>query len=226
MTLIWATQVHKKWTLLADSGVTIGQTMTDANRSYRPKIREIVGKNVTIYVASCGTIKDIDFLLNIIEEKLAKTKIKDINSLKYFLQNTLAEGQKELKTLTNDPSAAFLFLVPDKNVLFIADEYAVTEAWQDVSIAFGSADQNFYKVNKMEDFFTSFKWCVACDEFCGFPIISFRDWKVNTWTEWDNVETFYKSNEDGYDRTEVECCIPVPEYREPTYISRSTNEDL
>ena len=70
MTLIWATKVQNKWTLLADSGVTTGQLLVDATTTYRPKIREIEGENIKLVVAAAGVIRDVDFALNVLENRL------------------------------------------------------------------------------------------------------------------------------------------------------------
>ena len=164
-----------KWTLLADDGVTIGQTLTSANYCYRPKIREMKGKNITLYVASCGTIKDIDYISNIFEKTLAKTKIKSTKDLTYFIQDIMSEAWKDLKTITDSPAAAFIILAPELNRVWTVDEYAATEIPDGNNIVFGSADQNYYKIAKGLDFFTAFKTAVASDVYCDFPIISVRD---------------------------------------------------
>jgi len=217
MTLIWATKVRDRWTLVVDDAVTIGQVMSSAKDWYRPKIREIVGKNVTLIAAGCGTIKDIDYVLNIVENRLANKKFKTTNELKFFLQEVLADAHKELKELTSDPQAAFVFLEPKTDTLWIADEYSITEPKDWASIAFGSADQNFYKLRKRWDFFQAFCRAVESDEFCNFPLISYRDGKIEMWYGWPEEEkSFYQPDRENVH--EVECCSNI--CCEPTYDPR------
>lgn len=231
MTLIWATQVKGKWTLVADDGVTIGQTMTSANYCYRPKIREIEWKNVTLYVASCGTIKDIDYILNVFEKTLAKTKIKSTKELTYFIQDIISEAWKELKTITDNPSAAFIILEPISNTVWTVDEYAATQIPEGNNIVFGSADQNYYKVAKGVDFFSAFKTAVASDVYCDFPIVSVRDWEVKKWYFYDKEDNFYKYK-DFWDECyanlcEDECCVSSPlRGPERSDICRNTDKEL
>ena len=181
MTLIWATQINDKWTLVVDSAVTIWQVMTDTLDGYRPKLREIKGKNVTLITAGCGAIKDVDFVLNIVENKLANRKFKSTNDLKFFLQETVSNAHRELKTLTDDPQEAFIFLEPKTNTLWIVDEYSITEPKFCANIAMGSGEQMFYKARKHNDFFSAFIHAVECDAYCDFPVVSYRDGELNTW---------------------------------------------
>lgn len=226
MTLIWATNIRGKWTLLADAGVTIGQTMTNANHCYRPKIREVVWKNVTLYVASCGTIKDIDYILNIFEKALAKTKIKSTKELTYFIQETISDAWSGLKSLTDSPAAAFIILEPNSNTLRAVDEYTATQIPEWTDLVFGSGDQNYYKVAKGVDFFTAFKTAVASDVYCDFPITSIREWNIKQWYFFDKEENFYQYK-DPYEEeccTEL-CCCPTPTWaRDP--IHRWTDTEL
>jgi len=227
MTLIWATKVKGKWTLVADSAVTIWQIMTNASEGFRPKIREIVGKNVTLIAAGCGTIKDIDFTLNVIENRLAKKKFKSKNELKFFIQETLADSFRELKTLTDSPQAAFVFLEPKTDTLWMCDEYSVTEPKECAQIAFGSADQNFYKAKKSQDFFTAFCHCVECDEFCNFPIIAYRDWEVHSFNGREGADSFY-SILGWYNEPSELCCEPVtdPEWARKEYVCDWADKEL
>lgn len=192
MTLIWATKVKGKWTLLSDNAVTIWQTRTGARESYRPKIREINAKNVQFFVASCGTIKDIDYTLNIVENKLENKKFKSTKEITLFFQDVVSECWRDLKSLTDSPAAAFIVLAPELDALWTIDEYAATKINDDAQIVFGSSDQNFYKANKMEDFFSAFKHTVETDVYCDFPIISVREWDVKEWYLWDKEENFYQ----------------------------------
>lgn len=229
MTLIWATQVQGRWTLLADDGVTIGQTLTSANYCYRPKIREMKGKNVTLYVASCGTIKDIDYISNIFEKTLAKTKIKSTKDLTYFIQDIMSEAWKDLKTITDSPAAAFIILAPELNKVWTVDEYAATEIPRGNNIVFGSADQNYYKIAKGLDFFTAFKTAVASDVYCDFPIVSIRDWVVKHWYYYDKEENFYKYkdfSDECYENCAGLCCEPIPDPEPREYICRDTDTEL
>lgn len=218
MTLIWATKVKNKWTLVADDAVTIGQVMSSARDWYRPKIREIAGKNVTLIAAGCGTIKDIDYVLNIVENRLANKKFKTTNELKFFLQEILADAHKELKELTSDPQAAFVFLEPKTDTLWIADEYSIIEPKDWASIAFGSADQNFYKLRKRWDFFNAFCRAVEADEYCNFPLISYRDGKIEMRYGWQEEEkSFYQPDKENAHETECcsnLCCEPIYDPRE------------
>lgn len=181
MTLIWATKIKEKWTLLADSGVTTGQLLLDATTTYRPKIREIEGNNIKLIVASAGVIRDVDFALNIVEDRLEKKKFKNTKELKMFLQETLADIYRELKTLNNDPEMMFIFLEPKTDTLRVTEWYGLTEPKDCAHIVLGSGDTKFYKSSKMNQFFDAFKHAVECDEYCEFPIVSYRDWKVDSW---------------------------------------------
>ena len=218
MTLIGATKVKDKWALVVDDAVTIGQVMSSAKEGYRPKLREIIGKNVTLMAAGCGTIKDIDFVLNIVENRLANKKFKTTNELKFFLQEVLTEAHKELKELTSDPQAAFVFLEPSTDTLWIADEYSITEPKDYASIAFGSADQNFYKLRQRQDFFTAFCRAVEADEYCCFPLTSYRDWEIETrYGRPEEEKSFYQPDRKNDDT--IECCSNL--CCEPIYDPRS-----
>lgn len=192
MTLIWATKIKGKWTLLADSSVSIWDIHTDANYSYRPKIREIMWKHITLITAWCGVIRDIDFALNILEESLENKKFKTKKELKFFLQNELALTYKTLKELSNDPSFELLILEPKTDTLFATDGYGITEPKGYANIVLGTWDTNFYKSLKYNQFWGAFKHAVECNDHCDYPIITYRDWKTNAryWMEDDN--TFYK----------------------------------
>ena len=228
MTLIWATKVQDKWILIADDAVTIGQVMSSARDWYRPKIREIVGKNVTLIAAGCGTIKDIDYVLNIVENKLANKKFKTTNELKFFLQDVLADTHKELKELTSDPQAAFVFLEPKTDTLWIADEYSIIEPKDYASIAFGSADQTFYKLRWRWDFFQAFCRAVEADEYCNFPLVSYRDGEIELWYGRPEEEkSFYqlgKENDDTIECCSNLCCEPIYDSRHN--ICEWTNKEL
>lgn len=181
MTLIGATKIKNKWTILADSAVTIWQVVSDANSTYRPKIRELRWKNITLITAGCGVIRDIDFASNILERRLENQKFKTKNELKYFIQDNLAYIYKDLKELTSDPQFEMLILEPKSDTLFVCDDYSVTEPKGYATIVLGTWDTKFYKSSKINQFFDAFKHAVECDEYCDFPIISYRDWKVDTW---------------------------------------------
>lgn len=210
MTLIWATQIKDKWTLVVDSAVTIWQVMANTIDCYRPKLREIKWKNFTLITAGCGTIKDVDFVLNIIECRLANEKFKSTNELKFFLQEILANAHKELKALTDNPQQCFIFLEPKTNTLWVADEYSLTEPKFCANIAVGSADQAFYKAKKHLDFFTAFMHAVECDEYCDFPVISYRDWELKTWYGYDGDSDLFYS-QCSNDQEERLCSYwPVP----------------
>ena len=204
MTLIWATKVKGKWALLADEAITVEQVMSSAKNGYRPKLREIVGKNVTLIAAACWTIKDIDYVLNIVENRLANKKIKTKNELRFFLQEVISNAYRELKELTNDPQSAFIFLEPKTDTLFMADEYSIAEPLEGARVAFGSASPSFYKLLNRWDFFQAFCRAVDGDEYCNFPVTSYRDWEIDTWYGWKEEEQqFYQPDK----RNEtIECC--------------------
>lgn len=225
MTLIWATKVQDKWTLVVDDAVTIGQVMSSARDGYRPKLREIEGKNVTLIAAGCGTIKDIDYVLNVVENRLENQKFKTTNELKFFLQEILAEAHKELKELTNDPQAAFMFLEPKTDTLWIADEYSLIEPKEYASVAFGSADQNFYKLRHRRDFFNAFCRAVEADEYCNFPLTSYRDGKIESWYGRPEEEKMFYLVDKKNDEP-VECCCNIPISDEGRNICRWTDKKL
>lgn len=206
MTLIGATKIKNKWTILADSAVTIWQVVSDANNTYRPKIREIHWKNITLITAGCGVIRDIDFASNILERRLENQKFKTKNELKYFIQDNLAYIYRDLKELTSDPQFEMLILEPKSDTLFVCDDYSVTEPKDYATIVLGTWDTKFYKASKTNHFFDAFKHAVECDEYCDFPIISYRDWKVDTWY-WIESSDFYNwvcNNE-----PEEQLCSPI-----------------
>lgn len=197
MTLIWATKVQNKWTLLADSGVTTGQLVIDATKTYRPKIREIEWGNIKLIVAAAGVIRDVDFALNVLENKLEKKKFKSTKELKYFLQETLADVYKELKTLNNDPEMMFIFLEPKTDTLWVTEWYGLTEPKDCANIVLGSGDTKFYKALRYNDMFIAFNHAVECDEYCDYPIITYRDWKVDSWYWREKADSFYSLNKDN-----------------------------
>lgn len=228
MTLIWATKVQNKWTLLADSGVTSGQLLMDATTTYRPKIREIVWANVTLVVACAWTIRDVDFALNVLENKLEKKKLKSTKELKMFLQDTLADVYRELKSLKEDPEMMFIFLEPKTDTLFVMEWYGITEPKDCAHIVLGSGDLKFYKVLRRNDVFSAFKRAVECDEYCDFPIISYRDWVVQDWYWREDNDSFYslKTNNECLAQADP-CCYPTnsPEW-ERVYICSWTDKTL
>lgn len=205
MTLIWATKVQNKWTLLADSGVTTGQLLIDATTTYRPKIREIVGDHITLVVACAWVIRDVDFALNVLENKLEKKKLKSTKELKMFLQDTLADVYRELKSLKEDPEMMFIFLEPKTDTLFVMEWYGITEPKDCANIALGSGDTRFYKSSRHNDVFTAFKHAIECDEYCEFPIISYRLWEIAEWYWREESNRFYSWNRKDELAQEIPC---------------------
>lgn len=230
MTLIGAKRINDKWTMLADSAATIWQIRTRADTCYRPKIRLLEWKDVSLYVASCWTIKDIDFITNVIEKCLAKAKIKDTKQLKFLLQDALEEGYSSLKTLTNDPSASFLFLEPKTDTVFIWDEYSITQVEDYSVVVMWSWDQSFYKLfdGYVPDFYKAFKQTVQADEYCDLPIVSVRDWEVKLWWWWEDEKRFNNYCYWTSDGDEILCCNgPTPAGTvDEEHISRGTNKEL
>lgn len=192
MTLIWATKIKNKWTILADDWVTIWQILTSSSETYRPKLRKIQWKNVELIVTWCWALKDVDFMTNMIEEALSKKKIKDTKELKFFLQQTVAAAHKALEWLTDKPQQTLLILEPKTDTLFIADEYSVTQPIDSADIVTGSAEQIFYKLHENYDFFTSFIRAIQADEYCKLPVITYRDWAVDEYRNEINKDDFYK----------------------------------
>lgn len=207
MTLIGATKIKDKWTIFADSAVTIGQVVSDANSSYRPKIRNICWKHISLVTAGCGTIRDIDFASNILERRLENQKFKTKNELKYFLQDTLADAYRELKDLTGDPQFEMIILEPKTDTLFLCDDYSITEPKEYASIALGTWDTKFYKAFRHCDFYEAFRQAVGCDEYCDFPIIAYRDWKTDCLYWLESSEGFY--NAICNNEPEEKVCSPV-----------------
>lgn len=192
MTLIWATKIKNKWTILADDWVTIWQILTSSSETYRPKLRKIQWKNVELIVTWCWTLKDVDFMTNMIEEALSKHKIKDTKELKFFLQQTVAAAHKALEWLTDKPQQTLLILEPKTDTLFIADEYSVTQPIDSADIVTGSAEQMFYKLHDRYDFLTAFIRAVEADEYCKLPVVTYRDWAV------DEYRNAYENNKDDF----------------------------
>lgn len=187
MTIIAAKKYYGHWAMFADDGVTIGTVHTNT-KSYRPKIRKLVGKNTTLYVGGCGTIKDIDYTVNCIEQMLATTKIKNKLDLKIELQKAISGAYNALKQIANDPSVALVILEPDTDTLFTSDSYSLTEILEDdVELAFGSADTAFYKAKSAVWFFNALKLSVLCDEYCDYPIKYIHN---NVWWEITATEAF------------------------------------
>lgn len=200
MTLIWAKKINKKWTLLADNAVTLWQIVTDCSYSYRPKLREIEGKNVSLVIASWGTLKDVDYMLNILERDINGRKFKDTLELKIFIQEVFAMAYKELKMLTDDPTAFFLILETNTDTLWICDGYSVTEPIEEAEIVMGSGDASFYKSKNRKNFFQAFCNAIECDEYCEYPITTYRDWELQLWygrndTDSDRFYSLWKCNE-------------------------------
>lgn len=200
MTLIWAKKINKKWTLLVDNAVTLWQIVDNCQYSYRPKLREIKGKNVSLVIASWGVIRDIDYMLNILEHDIRGRKFKDTLELKIFIQEVLSTAYKELKILTNDPAAFFLILETNTDTLWIYDSYSIIEPIEEAETVMGSGDQAFYKSKHRKNFFQAFCNAVECDEYCDYPIISYRDGELNIWygradTDIDRFYNLWKENE-------------------------------
>ena len=148
--------------------------------------------------------------------------------MKYFLQDTLADTYKELKALNNDPEMMFIFLEPSTDTLWVTEWYGLTEPKDCAHIVLGSGDTKFYKSLRRNDVFTAFKHAIECDEYCDFPIISYRDWVVQDWYWREDNDNFYslKTSNECLAQSDP-CCYPTssPE-RERVYICSWTDKKI
>ena len=190
MTLIWAKQFNKKWTLFTDDCVTMGQSQVSAAKQYRPKLREISWKNYDLVIASCWGTREVDLMLNLLQAKLEINKVKDTMDLEYVIQTTLVEGRKTLKELTNDPSIWLLILETktntNTNTLWHTDDYSMFAPQDDAEIVAWSWEQAFLKAVSYRNFCDAFKMAVETDEYCEYPIYVYRDWKMYRFSRFDS----------------------------------------
>lgn len=213
MTLIWAKQIQKKWTLFTDDCVTIWQSQVSAARQYRPKLREISWKNYDLIIASCWWTREVDLILNLLQAKLETNKVKDTIWLWYLIQTTLIEAFKTLNEIAKEPSVWLLILEVNSNTLWHTDDYSMFQPQDCAEIVAGSAEQWFIKAHQIRwGFCDSFIDAITTDEYCKFPIYAYRDWEMYEFWPYQNGTEMYEvltgiRNKDGTRKedTSVHC---------------------
>lgn len=178
MTIIWAKQFNDRWALFTDDCISFSSTKISASKQYRPKLKEVEYKNVHLVIASSWWTKVIDFLTNIIEAKINSSKVKDATSLQFILQTAIIEGWKAVKEIETDPSSTLLILETNSNMLWEADDYALTYIAPHIEVVSGSWEINFYKFNRNHNFVESFFLATEANEYCEFPIYVYMDWQM------------------------------------------------
>ena len=224
---IWRVWEDKKWTLFTDDCVTMWQAQVSAARKYRPKLRELVWKNCSLVVASCGGTREIDMVLNLLQAKLDITKVKDTIGLTYLIQTVLIEAFKTLWEIGKDPSVWLLILQPETNTLWHSDDYSVFQVNDEVEIIAGSWEQAFYSLEKYNSFIWALRKAVEADEYCEFPIYAYRDGEMFTfWHYQDEYEMnqILSGNTINHEPTPIEC-INEP-YVEPKWMTETVTARL
>lgn len=104
-----------------------------------------------LIVASCGTTKDIDFVLNVLEAKLLTKKVKDTLALGILIQDVLLECMKSLKEVASEPQFGFLILHPETNCLWATDDYSMFLVQDYTQIVLGSGEHEFHNLYKLPE---------------------------------------------------------------------------
>lgn len=117
---------------------------------------------------------DIDFALNMLEASVCTHKAKDTLDLQYQIQNVLMESMKALKDIKEEPEFSFLILETTTNTLWATDKYSMFQVDDNTEIVIGSGEQNFYKL-KYKRFIPAFMGAVDANEYCQFPVYTYRD---------------------------------------------------
>ena len=212
MTLIGAKQINKKWTLFTDDCVTIWQSQVSAARQYRPKLREMSGKNCNLVIASCWWTREVDLILNLLQAKLETNKIKDTIWLWYVIQTTLVEAFKMLNEIAKDPSVGLLILETNSNTLWHTDDYSMFQPQDNAEIVAWSWEQWFMKALKIRwGFCDSFIDAVVTDEYCQYPIYAYRDWEMYEFYPYQKGTEMYEiltgiRNKDGTRKESTSIC--------------------
>lgn len=188
MTLIGGTKIGWKWTLLTDDCLTVWEAKISASEKYRPKLREIDWKNCHLIVASCGSTKDVDFVLNMLEAEVDVHKAKDTLGLQYQIQTVLMNSMKALKEIKEDPQFSFLVLETITDTLRATEEYSMFRVWDEVEIVYGSGEQSFHQLS-YKWFIRAYVEAVEANEYCNLPIYIYRDGQMYSYEgyEWEDM---------------------------------------
>lgn len=188
MTLIGGTKIGWKWTLLTDDCLTVWEAKISASEKYRPKLREIDWKNCHLIVASCGSTKDVDFVLNMLEAEVDVHKAKDTLGLQYQIQTVLMNSMKALKEIKEDPQFSFLVLETTTDTLRATEEYSMFRVWDEVEIVYGSGEQSFHQLS-YKWFIRAYVEAVEANEYCNLPIYIYRDGQMYSYEgyEWEDM---------------------------------------
>ena len=217
----WKLNEEKKRALFTDDCITVWQAQVSAARKYRPKLREINWKNCDLVIASCGGTREIDLALNLLEAKLAITKVKNTIDLGIVIQTVLVDARRTLSELSKDPAVWLLILETNTNTLWHADDYSLFQVPDEWEIVAGSWEQVFFSANKYEGFLWSLYLAVKTDEYCEFPIYAYRDGEMYSFYAFQNAHEIEKTllgNPISHDAEPV-CCYE--EYREPKWMSEN-----
>lgn len=176
MSLIGATKIKWHWALVTDDAVTIWQKTFSCARRWRPKLRSIQGKNVKLYIASCWTTKDIDYIINMLEKEIHNFEPTDTRELWERIQEMLFRWYRDLRDIKEEPNFAFLILEPSTETLWASEEYSCFIPKDEAEIAMGSAEQTYHQLkDRGEGFAKVFQLAALSNEFCLPPFTCIWD---------------------------------------------------
>lgn len=188
MTIIGAKVVKWKWNLFSDDCVSIGEYKISARQNYRSKIRELPRAPRKILVATAWSCRQVDLIVNNIDKALSRLPdCIDEYDIKDLLQESVIDVIKCIKEIDDENyNWIILLLDTDFDNCYLIEWYAVNQLERQVEYAWGSWDDTFYRIHKInssldsdDKYITDFRLASKDAPWCWWNVFQVNwDWEM------------------------------------------------